>query len=95
MNLNAKLAKCKEMFKNNAVKIGATVAGATAVCLPSVAMAEGETTSAATTMATSFTTIASDVTSAIGTIAPIAIGVFSVFFIWKVGKRFFKSVANG
>ena len=39
--------------------------------------------------------LATQVTGAIGEIAPVAITVMGVFLIWKLGTRFFKGVAKG
>lgn len=50
---------------------------------------------ASSSIVTSLTTIATEVTGAISDIAPIAIGVFGVFIIWKSGMKFFKGVAKG
>ncbi|MGL6125462.1 MAG: hypothetical protein ACRC1F_03215 [Metamycoplasmataceae bacterium] len=50
---------------------------------------------ASSSITSSLTQIATEVTGAIGDIAPIAIGVFGVFIIWKLGMKFFKSVAKG
>lgn len=38
--------------------------------------------------------LATQVTSAIGEVAPIAISIMGVFLIWKLGTRFFKSFAK-
>ena len=52
--------------------------------------------SAATSSITeSLNGLATQVTGAIGEIAPIAIPVMGVFLIWKLGTRFFKGVAKG
>lgn len=45
-------------------------------------------------MVTAFTAIGGEVTSAIGGIAPIAIGIMGVFLVWKLGIKFFKTTAS-
>lgn len=45
-------------------------------------------------VATSLTTIAGEITSTITSVAPVAIGIVGVFLVWKLGLRFFKSVAK-
>lgn len=49
---------------------------------------------ASSSVTTSLTTIATQITSTIGEIAPIAIGIAGLFLVWKFGMRFFKSVAK-
>lgn len=44
---------------------------------------------------TGLTQIQEDAMAAIGAIAPVAIGIFGAFFLWKLGKKFFGSVAKG
>lgn len=46
------------------------------------------------TMISAFTSIANEVTTAIGSIAPIAIGVMGAMLVWRIGIKFFKSVAK-
>ena len=43
---------------------------------------------------TAFTAIQTDAMSALTTIAPIAIGVFGAFLVWKLGKKFFSQIAK-
>ena len=40
------------------------------------------------------TTIATNITTTINSVAPVAIGIVGVFLVWKFGIRFFKSVAK-
>lgn len=40
------------------------------------------------------TTIAGDITTTVGSVAPIAIGIVGVFLIWKFGMKFFKSLSK-
>lgn len=49
---------------------------------------------AGSSVSNSLTTIATQITSTIGDIAPIAIGIAGLFLVWKFGMRFFKSVAK-
>lgn len=41
-----------------------------------------------------FTTIAQSVTGGITAVAPIALGVMGTMLIWRIGAKFFKSVAK-
>ena len=45
-------------------------------------------------LTTGFTSIATSITSGIETVAPIALGVMGVMLVWRIGTRFFKSVAK-
>lgn len=49
---------------------------------------------AGATVSTSLTTIATQITSTIGEVAPTGIGIAGLFLVWKFGMRFFKSVAK-
>lgn len=51
-------------------------------------------TESSTAMVSAFTAIAGDVTTAIGGIAPVAIGVMGVMLIWRIGTKFFKQTAK-
>lgn len=55
-----------------------------------VAAVEGVSSS----VVSALTTIASDITSTITAIAPIALGIVGVFLVWKYGMRFFKSISK-
>lgn len=49
---------------------------------------------AASTLSTGFEAIATSVTTGIGEVAPIALTVMGVMLVWRIGTRFFKSVAK-
>lgn len=38
--------------------------------------------------------VGNDVTSAVAVIAPIGLGIFGLFFAWKKGIGFFKSISK-
>lgn len=40
------------------------------------------------------TTIASDITGTIGSVAPIAMGIVGLFLAWRYGMKFFKSLTK-
>lgn len=48
-----------------------------------------------TAVTTGLTTLADNAIATMGAVAPIAIGIFGVFLIWKYGKKIFKGVGNG
>lgn len=50
--------------------------------------------SATEAMTSAFTSIASSVTEGISTVAPIALGVMGALLVWRIGSKFFKSVAK-
>lgn len=50
--------------------------------------------SATEAMTSGFTSIASSVTEGISTVAPIALGVMGALLVWRIGSKFFKSVAK-
>lgn len=45
-------------------------------------------------LGTAFTSVSSDVMSAITTILPIALGIVGAFIVVKLGIKFFKSVSG-
>ena len=49
---------------------------------------------ASESIVTSLTGLSTQVTGAIGEIAPTAITVMGVFLIWRLGVKFFKGVAK-
>lgn len=51
-------------------------------------------TESASALSTGFSAIASSVTSGINDVAPIALTVMGAMLVWRVGTRFFKSVAK-
>lgn len=70
-----------------AIPMGTVLAG-------SSAFAEGTATTTSESITASLTTIANDITSTIGAIAPIAMGVAGLFLAWRYGMKFFKSVSK-
>ncbi len=57
----------------------------------SVAFADTETETA---MTTALSGIKTDAISALGIIAPIALGIMGAFLVWRFGIRFFKGLAK-
>lgn len=51
-------------------------------------------TEASNALTTGFTSVASSITDGISSVAPIALGVMGVMLVWRIGTRFFKSVAK-
>lgn len=49
---------------------------------------------ASSSMTDAFSTVASNMTSGINELAPLAIGVAGVVLLWRFGTKFFKSVAK-
>lgn len=82
--------KVKELLSNSKVKV-ATVATTALLVVPQYAFAVDETSTA---IGTALGTIKTDLLSAIGVVAPLAIGVFGATFIWKKGIKFFSSIAS-
>lgn len=39
-------------------------------------------------------TVADDITSVLGAIAPVALGIVGVFLVWRYGIRFFKAISK-
>ena len=52
------------------------------------------TTPAIESIETSLTQIVTDVTTTMGTVAPLAVGIFGAFFCWRKAVQFFKSVST-
>ena len=67
------------------------VIGATLLPVVSAFAAEGDVTSS---MTTALTAVKTDAMSAIGAVAPIAIGIAGAFLVWRLGMRFFKSISK-
>ena len=61
------------------------------VCSASAAFADTETETA---MTTALTGVKTDAISALGIVAPIAIGIMGAFLVWRFGVRFFKDWQN-
>lgn len=55
----------------------------------------GEASALTTAITGAFSAIPPEVTEALSGIAPVAIGIFTMIFAWKMAKKFFKVVANG
>lgn len=53
-----------------------------------------ETYVLADSLTTGFTSIATNIADGIGGIAPIALGVMGALLVWRIGTKFFKSVAK-
>ena len=47
-----------------------------------------------TAITTALTAVQGDVTSALSSVAPIAIVIMGTFLAWKLGIKFFKSLAK-
>lgn len=78
----------KEKFK----KLSTAIIPTAMVMVSGVASAEAGTTSES--ISTSLTAIATDITSTIGAVAPIAMGIAGLFLAWRYGMKFFKSVSK-
>lgn len=79
----------KKIFTKKSIALLATVV--VMVCTASVAFADAETEAA---MTTALTGVKSDAISALGVVAPIAIGIMGAFLVWKFGIKFFKGLAK-
>lgn len=79
-------------MENLKSKLVAPLAVVSSLAVPVLAFAESSTPAA--TMTTAFTTVQSDFNSTVTAIAPIAVGIVGVFLVWKLGVRFFKSIAG-
>ncbi len=58
---------------------------------PVTAFAEG---GVAADVAAALESTASDITSVLGSVAPVALGIGGVFLAWRYGMRFFKSLSK-
>lgn len=45
-------------------------------------------------LSSGFSAIADSVIAGIGEVAPVALGVMGVMLVWRIGAKFFKSVAK-
>lgn len=50
--------------------------------------------STVTSITAALTTVASNATEVISGVAPIAIGIAGTFLVWRLGMKFFKSIAK-
>ena len=86
----------KKLKKNKFIRTAFLTCALTAMSV-SLAFAEGTTPATpdiSSTMTTSFQSIVTQTLSCVAAIAPIGITIFSVFFCWKKGMGFFKSVSG-
>lgn len=47
-----------------------------------------------TNMTTAFTTVQDNFNAIVAAVGPIAVGVAGIFIVWRLGVRFFKSIAK-
>lgn len=81
-----------DLKRKIAAGVGALLVSVSAV-VPALA-ADGDSATIASTMSTALTTVQSDFMSTVNAIAPIALTIFGVFLVWKLGLRFFKSITG-
>ena len=66
--------------------------------LPALTVLVGNVASAADgsseAVVTALQSVATDITSTIGAIAPVALGIAGTFLVWRYGMRFFKSISK-
>ncbi|MEW9097381.1 MAG: hypothetical protein AB2417_20095 [Clostridiaceae bacterium] len=66
------------------------------ISLPATVAVVGTTVAHATegsdAVADALTATAGQITGTITAVAPIALGIFGTFMVWKYGKKFFKSL---
>ena len=75
--------------------LAAPVSAVTALALPAVAFAAEADSGMTAGMQTAFSQVKTDFSSAVGVIAPIALGIAGIFIAWKLGFKFFKSLTKG
>lgn len=73
----------------NKLLVGAV--GVSTALLPVAAFAEGDVSA---DVASALQTTANSITSVLGSVAPVALGIVGVFLAWKYGMRFFKSLSK-
>lgn len=71
-----------------------TAGAVLAAPLPALA-AETGGSGVAATMETAFTSVQADFVAVVGKVAPIGMGIFGVFLLWKLGMKFFRSISHG
>lgn len=71
---------------------GSSVVSSAIVLTSSFASASGSGVSASVTSA--LTTTAGDITSTLGAVAPIGLGIAGTFLAWRYGMKFFKSLSK-
>lgn len=76
-----------------AVATGSIVGAASTLMLPTLVFAS-ESSGVSTAMQTAFQKVATDFNGAVGVVAPIGLGIAGVFIVWKLGFKFFKSLAK-
>ena len=80
------------MFNKEKLKKSLPVAIPTlTVLVGNVASASGGSSEA---VVSALETVATDITSTIGAIAPVALGIAGTFLVWRYGMRFFKSISK-
>lgn len=88
------VSKLKSKFigtKSGKRIVSALTVSAVAMSTCVATFAEDTTTTA---MGTAMGTVKSDAISAIGTVAPYGIAIMGSFLVWRLGVKFFKSLAK-
>lgn len=88
----------KSILRDAKFKVG-TVLGTCAVALQTPAFAvdpvPADMTSVVASMTSTFTTVSGVCVSAVAAIAPVAVTIFGIMFVWKKGIKFFKTLTQG
>lgn len=80
------------MLKEKIKKVSSALIVPATIAISSGAFAADEGT--ADSVVSALTTTASEVTSTIAKIAPIALGIAGTFLVWRYGMKFFKSLSK-
>lgn len=85
------ISKVKDLLSSNKGKVAA---GTSAIMLAVPGVIPFADGSQSAEVKTALQAVASDITSTITGIAPVALGIVGIFLTWKYGMRFFKSISK-
>lgn len=87
------MKKFVDLLKNKKYLLSALSAFAFCVLLTTVSHASGDS-SVSSSVSSSLQTVAADIKSTLGTVAPVGLGIAGAFLAWKLGMKFFKSLTH-
>jgi hypothetical protein len=82
-----------KVLNEKGTKFAALVSGVTG-CMAVTMIGHCTEDATVTAMGTAMGTIKDNIIAALGVVAPVALGIFGAFLVWKYGQKFFKGIAK-
>lgn len=82
------------MFDKSRLKKVVLGSGTTLAVLGAGGTVFAETTGTSSAVTTALQSTATEITSTISAIGPIALGIAGTFLVWRYGMRFFKAISK-